>query len=294
MVVAVGFFDGVHLGHQAILSEADMALTFKEHPLTVLSPDRAPKLIMSLDERLAACRACGVKEVVALDFTPNLAAQTPEEFIAFLIKLVGAENLAIRAGENWRFGCGGKGDAAFLRARQIPVDLIPYAVYKGERISSSRIRACLSRGEMEDAAAMMGRKYAIVGTREEGKHFGRKIGFPTINLHPSSLAHLSSLIPLPSQLIPYGVYEVMINGEKGIANYGLAPTFGEQAWADPILEVHLLSSSIEASDIPLSARVTVEIVRFLRPEKNFSSVDDLKAQIAKDILAATSDTNFRN
>ncbi|MBO7683262.1 MAG: bifunctional riboflavin kinase/FAD synthetase, partial [Kiritimatiellae bacterium] len=125
-VLAVGFFDGVHLGHQAILRGAGAALTFRSHPLSVLAPGRAPKLIMGLEERLAAIGECGVKDVVALDFTPELADMEPADFLR-----LAAERhpfASLRCGANWRFGRGGAGDAAWLRARGVPVEVAPFAL----------------------------------------------------------------------------------------------------------------------------------------------------------------------
>ncbi len=270
MTLAVGFFDGVHLGHQAILSGADAALTFREHPLTVLDPARAPELVMSLDERIAAIRACGVRDVIVLDFTPELAAQSPEGFTACLAKLVGTESLAVRAGENWRFGRGGEGDAEFLRARGIPVTVVPYAVFKDEKISSTRVREALARGKMEDAAAMLGRPWTVSGDVVSGKGVGRELGRPTMNLSLSGRVR-----------IPCGVYAVEVARARAVANYGVAPTMGDRAWAEPVFEVHFPSGAP-----PQSPHLTVSVLRFLRPERKFASLAELTAQIERDVAAA--------
>ena len=138
--VAVGFFDGVHLGHQAILKGAEAALTFRNHPLAVLSPERAPRLLMDVGERLAAIRACGLKEIVALDFTTEFARLSPEEFLA----TAGiSRETKIRCGANWRFGRGGTADATWLREHGYSVEVIPAVEYRGEAVSSTRIRAAL-------------------------------------------------------------------------------------------------------------------------------------------------------
>ncbi len=267
MTVAVGFFDGVHLGHRAILTGADLALTFREHPLTLLNPSRAPALIMSFEERLAAIRACGVKEVHVLDFTPDCARQTPDDFVAYLRKLVGPESLSIRAGENWRFGSGGKGDADFLRAQDIPVEIVPYAIFKDEKISSTRIREVLVRGALEEASAMLGRPVMVSGEIVRGKGLGRTMGFPTVNLSLAARA-----------MIPLGVYAVEVSGRRAIANYGVAPTMGERAWEEPLLEIHF-----PFDNPPDSSRLTVSLLRFIRPERQFDSRADLMTQIEKDI-----------
>ena len=151
--LAVGFFDGVHLGHQEILRGASAALTFRNHPLTVLAPEKAPRLIMTPEERVAAIKSCGVGEVTVLDFTRTLAEMSAEEFANSFLKRSGDCFPALRCGANWRFGKGGLGDAAFLRSRGYDVAVVPYAEYKGEPISSSRIRRCLENGAIEDANA---------------------------------------------------------------------------------------------------------------------------------------------
>ena len=270
--LAIGFFDGVHLGHQAILKGADAVLTFRNHPLSVLAPANAPRLIMSCEERVAAIRARGVKDVTVLDFTPELAELSPESFVArYLSSPVSGLLSSVRCGENWRFGKGGEGNAEWLRARGVDVEVAPYAEHKGERISSSRIRASLEHGEIEDANAMLGRRFQVQGCRFKGKGVGEKIGFPTVNLELSTL----------NLQLPLGVYEVEIDGAKGIANYGLAPTMGDRAWTSPVLELHVLGNrtirAIEQSD-----NLSVSFVRFIRPERKFESVRDLQRQIAAD------------
>lgn len=275
--VAVGFFDGVHLGHRAILAGADVALTFRRHPLEVLAPEKAPVLLMTVEERVAAIRACGVGEVVVLDFTPELARLPAEAFARKLtdVGLHGQDarspmGVVVRCGDNWRFGAGGRGDAAFLRAQGLAVEVVPYAVYRNEAISSSRIRRALADGQVRDAAAMLGRPVVVRGTVESGKGLGRELGFPTLNVRPDRRHNLRR-----------GVYAVRLGDAKGVANYGLAPTMGDRAWQELVLEVHLFG--------PFAAAVstaTVELVGFLRDECRFGSADELKRQIAADCAAA--------
>ena len=278
--LAVGFFDGVHLGHQAILKGADAALTFRNHPLAVLAPERAPRLIMSCEERVAAIKSCGVGEVTVLDFTPELAEMPAEEFVTrHLMSSVSRLKSSVRCGANWRFGAGGAGGAEFLRKLGFVVEVAPYAEYKSEPISSSRIRGCLERGEIEDANAMLGRAFEVRGLRFEGKGLGRELGYPTVNIRiperESCECGESSRIVLRR-----GVYEVELGGLKGIANYGTAPTMGDKAWKKNVLEVHLLEDSSDSLDS--RSALVVSFCRFLRPERKFDSIDDLKRQIAAD------------
>jgi len=270
--VAVGFFDGVHLGHQAILRRAKRALTFGNHPLSVIAPGRAPRLIMSPEEKVAAIRACGVDEVEVVEFTPELAKLSPDEFAARYLTGPQGVRRRIVCGENWRFGAGGTGDAEFLRARGFDVEVVPYAEFGGARVSSSRIRECLGGGEIEAAAGMLGRPVFVEGTRFRGKGRGAELGFPTVNLMPAAE---------PASLLPLGVYEASACGRVALANYGLAPTMGADAWAEPVLELHFVG---EPPELP-PGTVRVELRRFVRPEAKFASLDDLKRQMSVDMSA---------
>ena len=267
--LAVGFFDGVHLGHRAILRNAASVLTFRNHPLSVLAPAKAPRLLMSADERLAAIRACGVDSVTALDFDERLAGMSPEDFVARYMDVARRDGV-VYCGGNWRFGRGGAGDAKFLSAHGIKVEVLPYAEYRGERISSTRIRAALEAGAIEDATAMLGRPWSATGVAFKGKGAGAALGFPTVNMRLDDV----------QLALRRGVYSVDVCGRRGIANYGVAPTFGDDAWNAPVLEVHF----VEGLPPDFGAdRPKVDFLRFLRPERTFASVEDLRSQIATDI-----------
>ena len=266
-VLAVGFFDGVHLGHRAILRGADAALTFRNHPLSVLAPDRAPALLMRSEERIAAIRECGVQDVIVLDFTPDIATMEPGDFLRMAQERIGF--ISIRCGANWRFGRGGEGDAEWLRNNGVSVEVVPFAEYQGRPVSSSRIRECLRNGAVEDAGAMLGRRVSVSANRFRGKGVGAAIGFPTVNFESDSPA---------LDLLPRGVYEVECGGFRGIANYGVAPTMGERAWNRPVLEVFFPDGEVPCE----SDSEVVLFCRFVRHERRFDSIDDLKAQIAKD------------
>jgi riboflavin kinase/FMN adenylyltransferase len=267
--LAVGFFDGVHLGHREILAGADAALTFNRHPLSVITPQRAPKLLMSFEERMSAIRGCGVEAVTALDFTGELASMTAERFAAEYL----AGN-TVRCGADWRFGAGGEGDVEWLRRNGYDVETVEFGNYGGERISSSRIRSALRDGDVASAAAMLGRRYSLSGTVSRGKGLGSEIGFPTVNV----------LLPedRSSQLPRSGVYEVSSGGVRGVANYGVAPSMGERAWPHPVLEINFPGAVME---FPEGSRLTAEFVRFIRPELKFDSLGELQRQIARDIAS---------
>lgn len=267
--LAVGFFDGVHLGHQEILRHAAAALTFREHPLSVIAPERAPRLLMDTEERLAAIKACGVEKVIALDFTPELANMPAEEFIDRYLGEARRDGM-IYCGGNWRFGRGGLGDARLLKANGINVEVLPYALYGGERISSTRIRNTLESGSVEEATAMLGRPWSVVGEVFKGKGAGTSLGYPTVNLRLKGM-----MLNLRR-----GVYSVESCGVRGIANYGVAPTFGNKAWTEPVFEVHFLD---EPPEIAPEGTLRVSVLSFVRPEMKFSSAEDLRRQIADDI-----------
>jgi riboflavin kinase/FMN adenylyltransferase len=267
-VVAVGFFDGVHLGHRRILEGADAALTFRNHPSSVLRPESAKTLLMPYSEKEEFIRACGVKNVIALDFTPELASMSPERFIDFI-----ASFSKVRCGADWRFGKGAKGDAEFLRERGFEVEVVPYTELDGERISSTRIREALAKGDLTLANQMLGRNWSVAGELVRGKGVGRELGYPTVNLMISK--------SLPE--LPAGVYEVSAFGVKAIANFGYAPTMGDAAWKEKTLEIHFKGDCpAELIQLVDGSGLKVEFVRFIRPERKFETLDELKAQIAVD------------
>ena len=267
--LAIGFFDGVHLGHKALLSRAAAALTFREHPTSVFAPERTPRLLMSTEERLAAIKACGVEKVTALDFTKELAAVPAEEFIERYLRGVCRDGV-VYCGDNWRFGHGGLGDARLLRAHGFDVEVVQYAMYGGARISSTRIRTTLESGDIRDATAMLGRPWSVSGEVFRGKGAGAALGYPTVNLRLKGM----------SLRLRKGVYSVAACGARGIANYGVAPTFGDKAWPEPVLEIHFVGMPPELA--PGDA-VRVEVLSFLRPEMKFASPEELRRRIADDL-----------
>jgi riboflavin kinase/FMN adenylyltransferase len=278
--LALGVFDGVHLGHQEVIGKALAAreqeggtcgvLTFDPYPIRVLAPEKAPRrLLASLDHKAEILGRMGVDFLLALHFDMDRASQDAEEFVRE-IAAAGVKTVAV--GEDWRFGKGRRGDLAMLRglANELGFQLeaLPPVMMEGERISSTRIRQAIRDGSMEAAARMLGRPYTVEGRIVEGRKLGRQLGFPTANVERGE-----------EQFPPDGVWAVRARaGEQslcGVANLGVRPTVeGEER----VLEVHLFDF---AADL-YGAVLEVEFVSYLRAEQKFGSLEDLKAQIHRD------------
>jgi len=286
VVLTLGNFDGVHLGHQAIIRRATdearalggqpVVLTFEPHPIAVLAPDRAPPLLQSLHDRLAMLRELGVEVTVLQRFTREFAALTPEEFVrGFLLRHL--EIVQVVVGYSVNFGRDRAGSAATLEALGaedgFAVDVVGPVTAAGEQVSSSVLRRVLGAGDMRRARELLGRWYGLRGRVVVGDRRGRTLGFPTANLH------LGRRLLLP----PDGVYAVWVplDGRRrpGVLNIGERPTFGG---ARRTVEVHLLDFSGD-----LYGRwLRVEFVERLRGEKRFAGVDGLRSAIAADIARA--------
>lgn len=272
MNLAVGFFDGVHVGHRRILACADAALTFRAHPACVLAPARAPALLMTSRDRIAAVEAAlrpgAPGRVRALDFTPEFAAEPAEEFAAWLRRAYPGLD-EILCGPNWRFGAEGAGDAAFLRERGFAVRSMPFVEVDGAPVSSTRIRAAIAAGDIAAAVRLLGRPWRVEGEVVPGKGLGRALGFPTMNVK------VAEGLVRP----PCGVYAAETPLGRAVANWGVAPTMGDRAWREPVLEVHVISGGPVAAPKTLA----VDFLAFIRPERVFSGEDALRRQIAADI-----------
>jgi len=286
--VAIGMFDGVHLGHRAVIESAvqsarhsggvSLVMTFSPHPSVLFRPENPTRMILDLPSKVAKLATLGVDAVVVQPFTRDFAAIAAADFVPFIKRHL-PRLAGIYVGENFRFGQGRKGDVAMLvaegRRHGISVFSAPRVNLDGEPISSTRIRDRIASGDMKGAAALLGYVYTAEGTVVHGKHLGRTIGFPTLNLGWSP-----DLRPL------YGVYAVRVSGAKSygwlpaVANYGLRPTVEQSV--EPRLEIHLLVACPYGAGDP----VAVEWVRFLRPERKFGGIDELKAQIARDVTEA--------
>lgn len=288
IVLAAGFFDGVHVGHQRVLRSAvnqarrsgaqAWALTFDQHPLCVLAPEHRPPLLTPLEVRLERLARAGLDGCLLLPFTRALAALRPERFVERLCGLAGPVT-AIRCGANWRFGFRAAGDPAFLaqlgRRMGFHVRVVPAASFAGRPISSSRIRTAIQRGSMAEAAAMLGRPYSIRETVVRGRGVGRKLGMATANVHPSA-----EVLP------PLGVYAVRTwIGDRpvdGVASLGYRPTFADARPETPILETHFLDFD---GDL-YGATLDIAFVARLRPERRFPSPAALMRQVQRDIARA--------
>lgn len=274
-VVAVGSFDGVHLGHQYLLHQALAEAKSLHQPLLVYTFDPPTKVftrgegfLMDLTEKVEALRALGVELILAVAFNETFAKRKAEEFLEDLRRL-GASRIYV--GEDFRFGRGRSGGPEDL-AQVAPVRTVPLLTLGGEPVKSSRIRALLQEGRVEEARHLLGRPYGAYGVVVEGEKLGRKLGFPTANL----AVH-------PNKVLPPGVFAVEAQGAfgryKGVANVGTRPTVNG---SERRLEVHLLGF---AGDL-YGEEMRLVFLKRLREERRFASLEELQAQIAKDVASA--------
>lgn len=281
-VLTVGVFDGVHVGHQAVLGRAverarelgaaAVVYTFHPHPLQVLEPDRAPPQIQTFGQKLEMMRAMGVAGAIWPRDLVRVLATPPEAFI----REVAGDALAVRAmveGADFRFGAGGAGDPALLHdlaaAMGFEVEFVQPVELDGERVSSTRIRDLVSAGRVDEAARCLGRPYSYVGTVVEGHHRGGRLGYPTVNVSaPQFLA--------PAEGVYAGWARVRGRRYAAAVSVGRAPTFGED---EPItVEAYLLDFDGEL----YGEQVTVEFVAYLRSQEAFADAETLKAAMADD------------
>src|SRR5919106_5726975 len=182
--VAIGTFDGVHLGHQAVIDDADTVLTFEPHPLAVIHPEALPKLIMPFEVKRDVIEGLGVEELVVIPFDREFASLSADEFIdRVLVEKLSAKQVSV--GENFRFGAKAKGDPEMLAERsEFATRIVPLVEVDDETVSSSRIRALIAAGEVDAARRCLGAPFMVEGEVVEGDRRGRKLGFPTANLVP--------------------------------------------------------------------------------------------------------------
>ena len=281
---AMGFFDGFHLGHQQLLRTAKQAgltgmLSFATHPMQLLCPERAPKLLCpDLAQRIALAEAAGVDILLLLPFSEELSQIYPRDFLDAIAEACPIGSISV--GENWQFGRGGMGDAAYLRgyAQEKGFAYFIHELCELEGIgvvSSSRVRERLAAADLAAVRAMLGRDFCIEAEVEHGQQLARQWGYPTANMR------LSEQAALP----PFGVYAIsaVIDGQRvhGVANLGLRPSINE-ACKIVRLECHFFDWS---GDL-YGQRLSVELRHFLRAERHFAGLDELRAQIERDALDA--------
>ncbi|MCS6785613.1 MAG: bifunctional riboflavin kinase/FAD synthetase [Thiobacillaceae bacterium] len=285
--LTIGNFDGVHLGHQAMLARLTAqaaavgalptVLTFEPHPRELFSPEQAPTRLTSLREKLEILRALGVAHVHVCRFTRSFAQLTAEEFVARIL-VEGLKARYVLVGDDFRFGARRAGDFALLtrlgERYGFRAETLPTVEAAGMRASSTAVREALAAGDMATAAQLLGRPYSISGRVMHGDHLGHKLGWPTANIQ---LKH--NRPPLK------GIFAVRVQGLArpdwpGVASLGTRPTV--HADGRPTLEVHLFDFS---GDL-YSAHLRVEFLHKLREEMKFASLEELQAQIGRDAARA--------
>jgi riboflavin kinase/FMN adenylyltransferase len=265
--VAVGEFDGVHLGHREVIRGSDTVLTFDPHPLQVIRPEAAPKLLTSLDAKAQLIEALGVDELVVIPFDERFAQQTPQEFIDhILIERLRAERVAV--GENFRFGHRAAGDPAMLQAdERFETRVVPLVEVEGEVVSSSHIRGLVLAGEVEVASRFLGGPFELRGEVVEGDRRGRTLGFPTANI-----------VPDESLVCPgHGVYASRADGACAAVSVGVRPTFGTGRAV--LVEAYLIDREVDL----YGRRLAVQFIRRLRGERRFDSAAALIEQMRADV-----------
>jgi riboflavin kinase/FMN adenylyltransferase len=287
LFLAIGVFDGVHLGHQAVISTSathakeaggtPVVVTFDPHPAKVLRPNDAPHLLTATQHKIALIRDLGVAHLLVLHFDRAFASTAPEEFVQQLV--ANSRPLQeICVGHEWSFGKGRAGNLALLKQLGVTHNFNVVGVeavkVNGEVVSSTAIRKAVADGNLVKATQMLGREYTILGTVVSGEKLGRKLGFPTANLSAHS-----------EQFPPNGVYvaEARLAGTlyRGVANLGYRPTISAGK-PERLLELHLFDLEREI----YGEEMEVRFLRYLRPEQKFENVEALKAQIARDVEQA--------
>ena len=285
--VAIGFFDGVHLGHQQILRqtisdarqfEADsVVVTFDTHPSQILAPSRAPKLIYSLEQRLSVIESLGVDALLLIHFDEAFSQKTGEQFVRELVAGFG-QVCSVCVGGDFTFGCQRSGDVDLLKSlgteQGFSVHGLASVALDGQTVSSTRIRTAIQGGELDAASQMLGRPYSLWGKIVKGNQLGRQLGFPTANIEIAG-----RVVP------PNGVYAAHVNTEgierRAVANVGYRPTLGETT---PRLHVEAHLFEFDGDLYGKSLELTFH--HKLRDEKKFDSIEELKSQIQRDADAA--------
>jgi riboflavin kinase / FMN adenylyltransferase len=285
--LAIGVFDGVHLGHQAVISTSakhahsangtPVVVTFDPHPDKVLRPKAAPHLLTATQHKITLICGLGVAHLLIITFDKQFATTEPEDFVQQLVKH-SKPLREICVGHEWSFGKNRRGNLELLKKLGARFDFgvigIPPVTMNGELVSSTTIRQAVEAGDLRKAAEMLGREYTILGTVVRGDDLGKKIGFPTANLSAHN-----------EQFPPNGVYfaEANLDGavHPGVVNLGYRPTVSSGK-TERVLEIHLLDLKRDIYGKDLEVR----FIRYLRPEKKFENIDALVRQIEADVKRA--------
>jgi riboflavin kinase / FMN adenylyltransferase len=273
--LAVGTFDGVHLGHREVIRDADTVVTFEPHPAAIVSPSGAPRLLTPLDRKIELIASLGVEEIVVIGFDREFAARSAQSFVDdVLVGALGAEHVSV--GENFRFGHKAAGDDALLRAdTRFQTRVVPLLEVDGEVVSSSHIRGLVMGGAVEYADRLLGAPFTFSGEVLHGDERGRTLGFPTANL-----------VPRDGYVLPgHGVYACRARTPDGVVhvaatNVGVRPMF--VTGRGELIEAFLVDFD---GDL-YGSRLRVEFLKRLRGEKRFESVEALIEQMGRDVQEA--------
>ena len=268
--VAIGTFDGVHVGHRQVIEGATTVLTFDPHPLAVIKPDAAPKLLTPPALKARLLEDLGVKELVLIEFDDAFAHMSADEFVQqILIDKLGAAHVSV--GENFRFGFKAQGDAAFLAAREeFETRVVPLVEVDGEIVSSTQIRGLVAAGDVHRAGELLGSPFTTIGEVIHGDKRGRELGFPTANVAPDE-----------HDAVPgHGVYAALTDGHPSAVNVGVRPTF--QTGRGLLIESFLIDWS---GDL-YGKHVEIQFLERLRGEHRFDDVESLIEQMHDDVRRA--------
>jgi riboflavin kinase / FMN adenylyltransferase len=265
--VAIGTFDGVHLGHREVIRGSDTVVTFDPHPLAVIHPEALPKLLTPFPIKRDLIAGLDVEELVVVPFDRELAERSAEWFVdEVLVRRLRAEQVSV--GENFRFGKGAKGDPDLLASRdEFETRVVPLVEVGGEAVSSSQIRALVAAGDVRRAADFLGGPFLLDGEVVRGDGRGRELGFPTANIVPDDR------LVCPG----HGVYAAWAHGYPAAVNVGVRPTF--DTGRGLLVEAHLL----DFDDDLYGQTLRIAFVERLRGERRFDSVEALVAQMHRDV-----------
>jgi riboflavin kinase / FMN adenylyltransferase len=268
--LAIGSFDGVHVGHRQVIDGADTVLTFEPHPLQVIHPEAAPKLLMPFEIKRDVIEGLGAQELVVIPFDKEFSTIEPQDFIdRVLLKTLGAEHVSV--GENFRFGAKARGTPELLAERdEFSTSIVPLVEVDGETVSSTRVRALVAAGEVEAAMRCLGAPFLLEGQVVVGDRRGRRLGFPTANIVPADeLVHPG-----------HGVYAAFANGGPAAVNVGVRPTF--ETGRGLLVEAFLIDWE---GDL-YGEILRVAFIARLRGERRFATAEDLIAQMHRDVEEA--------